>query len=956
MKDAQPHRIYWLARLLTIIGLVTVVTLLGAVGWTLARIRVERAQRAEEKKKLDRTALEVREKTLLGEREIQRLLADTDAVTTNQSAVAENPVGLGQESLLGLADLVTGPELPRLRSDVVQMAALKVQAQTWRTNYQAIAGDLRTQHSLGQVRETLAALRGAADSLEGRRRLDEAMKFRRWRAAAGGEATQLAGEILLDQSRHQNRDIADFCSQLAECARLVEVLAAEEHYDELASLKDNQFKPTLNNIDRVLTSLEERESAFSVDARVLAERLQTGLFGAGAQLDEVHQTITAGHGGLFALQQEALRLRQARNQLQQALAENTRQLETDVLGLTQAIETHTAELAQEMEQGLVNGWRKLIYYGVGCSAVFLWVAWRISREIHSQVRALERARAQAEAAHEETQKLMEVQRAANAELAAAHRELQASEIRFRSLSAAAPIGIFLTDAKGVALYFNPHWLAIAGLTLEQSLGDGWKQAVHPEDAEAMALAQKTAHRNGWGFHHEFRFRRPTGESRWVHTRTVAVRSTTGNVSGYVWTTEDITERRKSEELLRLQEAALRSAANVVVITNRKGTIVWTNPAFTKITGYSAEEVLGQNPRVLKTRAPESTYAPNYYQTLWKTISSGRVWHGEFHNLRKDGSDLIEEATITPVPNERGFITHYVAVKQDITARKHAEAELAKAQKELVDLSRQAGMAEVATGVLHNVGNVLNSVNVSSSCIAQRLRTSRLGALPKVVALFRAHESDLAGFFAHDPKARQVPGYLAQLADHLAVEQNRNLVELDQLQTHVDHIKEIVVTQQAFAKVSGVTETMPVGDLLEGALRMNAISLAKHGVQVRKEYGETPVVTVDKHKVMQILVNLLSNAKQACDESPGAEKQITLQVTPEAGQVRISVSDNGVGIAPENLDRIFNHGFTTKRNGHGFGLHSGANAAREMGGRLSVQSAGPGHGATFTLELPTTPKT
>jgi PAS domain S-box-containing protein len=611
----------------------------------------------------------------------------------------------------------------------------------------------------------------------------------------------------------------------------------------------------------------------------------------------------------------------------------------------------TVSATEEVEHRLAVGWRQLLFLGGGGSLIFVGLAGRISRDIHSQVTALEEARAAAEAGRRTTHKLMLEQQTATAELAAAHQNLQGSEIRFRSLSAAAPIGIYLNDGRGAALYFNPCWLSITGLTLEQSLGDGWQRALHPEDAATVLANRRTANRNGWGFNSEFRFCRPSGEIRWVQNRSVPIRCQTGSVTGFVGTTEDITERRQAEELLRLQEAALRSAANVVVITNRQGNIVWTNPAFTRITGYTAAEALGQNPRILKTKAPNSPYPAHYYQDLWETISSGRVWQGEFFNLRKDGSDLIEEATITPVPNATGELTHFVAVKQDITARKQAEAALAKAQKELLALSRQAGMAEVATGVLHNVGNVLNSVNVCAACATDRLRQSRLGQLPKVAALLHQHELALPEFFANDPRARQLPGYLKQLADHLAGEQTRTLAELAELQKHVDHIKEIVVMQQAFAKVSGVAETVPVTELLEDALLLNASSLDRHAIEVRKDFAATPVISVDKHKALQILVNLLHNAQQACLATDRDDKQITLRVLSAAGRVRICVADNGVGIPPEHLERIFNHGFTTKKDGHGFGLHSGANAARELGGTLQAHSAGPGHGAAFTLDLP-----
>lgn len=159
-------------------------------------------------------------------------------------------------------------------------------------------------------------------------------------------------------------------------------------------------------------------------------------------------------------------------------------------------------------------------------------------------------------------------------------------------------------------------------------------------------------------------------------------------------------------------------------------------------------------------------------------------------------------------------------------------------------------------------------------------------------------------------------------------------------------------QQNYAKVSGVTETLPATELVEDAIRMNASLLVRNDIQLCREFQDpSPEVTVEKHKALQILVNLIRNAKQSCDESGHPKKRLTVRVNNGGEFVRISIIDNGVGVAPENLVRIFNHGFTTKKSGHGFGLHSGALAARELGGALLVDSDGPGRGATFTLELP-----
>jgi C4-dicarboxylate-specific signal transduction histidine kinase len=287
----------------------------------------------------------------------------------------------------------------------------------------------------------------------------------------------------------------------------------------------------------------------------------------------------------------------------------------------------------------------------------------------------------------------------------------------------------------------------------------------------------------------------------------------------------------------------------------------------------------------------------------------------------------------------------------VTERTQAQAELERVHTQLVEASRQAGMAEIATNVLHNVGNVLNSVNVSATLAADLAQKSKAAGLGRVVALMREHEHDLGAFISADPRGKHLPVHLEHLADHLKSEQDAIVKELDSLRSNIGHIKDIVAMQQSYAKVAGVHEIVAVVDLLEDSLRMNAGALARHGVEVVRDFEGAPRVNIDKHKALQILINLVRNAKFACVESGLPDRRLTLTVRSAAGQARVMVADNGVGIAPENLTRIFNHGFTTRASGHGFGLHSGALAARELGGTLSVHSDGVGCGATFSLELP-----
>ena len=326
----------------------------------------------------------------------------------------------------------------------------------------------------------------------------------------------------------------------------------------------------------------------------------------------------------------------------------------------------------------------------------------------------------------------------------------------------------------------------------------------------------------------------------------------------------------------------------------------------------------------------------------------------FRWMAKDGRIVPGETHLVHIHDEAGEVIGVRGFTVDVTERVHTEAEMERLNKQLVDVSRQAGMAEVATSVLHNVGNVLNSVNVSCSVISTAVRKSRLGNVAKVAALLQENASDLGSYFSHDPAGQQLPDFLTKLAAKLAEEQASILHELQLLGQNIEHIKDIVAMQQSYARVSGVAEIIDVIDLVEDSLRMNAGALTRHEVEPVREFSEVPPIVVEKHKVLQILVNLIRNAKYACDESGREDKQMTVRVAGGEDGVRIAIIDNGVGIPPENLTRIFSHGFTTRKDGHGFGLHSAVLAAQEMGGRLTAQSGGTGAGATFTLELPFTP--
>src|ERR1022692_1065391 len=548
--------------------------------------------------------------------------------------------------------------------------------------------------------------------------------------------------------------------------------------------------------------------------------------------------------------------------------------------------------------------------------------------------------------------------------------LRDSQALYHSLVEQLPVGIFRKDKEGRFVFVNSWFCRLKGVTAGQFLGKTPEEIAagelaalelrNPEERSETELAiQGTRHheqimQTGRQIQLEEQSPGAEGKSQFFHVVKSPVFDPDGKIIGSQGILMDITERKQAENALHASNEKFQQLVDNItdvfwIRSPDLREVHYVSPAFERIWG----------------RSVESLYAnPQQWAEFILPEDRERVL-AAFAALAEDATSLNLEYRIVRPEGEvrwvcvRGFqvrdaadkLSRHIGIVTDITDRKRSESELEKVHQQLLETSRQAGMAEVATSVLHNVGNVLNSVNVSSTCVADNLRKSKAVNLSKVVALLREHETDLAAFLSGDSKGRQIPGYLAQLAGHLAAEQNAALKELAGLQKNIEHIKDIVAMQQSYAKVSGVTETLQISDLVEDALHMNASALTRHEVQVVREYAEVPPVTIEKHKVLQVLVNLIRNAKYACDESGRSDKRMTMRVTNGGNRVRISISDNGVGIPAENLIRIFNYGFTTRKDGHGFGLHSGALAARELGGSLNVHSEGPGQGAVFTLELP-----
>lgn len=413
---------------------------------------------------------------------------------------------------------------------------------------------------------------------------------------------------------------------------------------------------------------------------------------------------------------------------------------------------------------------------------------------------------------------------------------------------------------------------------------------------------------------------------------------------------EIAEREKTAHELSQSEERYRTFVNNLPVgvfkTTRTGEVKLANPHLLEMLKLPADLDLS---RVDMTSG--AIFSHENREAFWTRLETDRELRGFETSLRASDGTTIDVVMNARYRARPGSIPDCEGTLEDVTARKKAAREFEVLHQQLVTASRQAGMADVATGVLHNVGNVLTSVNITVQDVLNRLTNSRLSLLRQVAGAFRKEQPRLAEYLTTDPSGRQIPELVVKLSDHLEQENQRVRGDVESLIQHVEHIRKVIMMQQDSARLFGVTEKLTPAQLFEDALKLVGHSYGHHDIVLERDFQPTPSVNADRHKVLQILVNLLKNAKDAVVSLERSKRIIRVKVLSVPQGVALSVIDSGVGIAPEVLTRIFQHGFTTKASGHGFGLHSAILAAREMGGDLSATSAGKGQGASFTLTLP-----
>ncbi len=349
---------------------------------------------------------------------------------------------------------------------------------------------------------------------------------------------------------------------------------------------------------------------------------------------------------------------------------------------------------------------------------------------------------------------------------------------------------------------------------------------------------------------------------------------------------------------------------------------------------------------------------------------GGEW-GQACQMQQDGKDavIIGIINIPEAEGEQGRIAEDAVgcrvdealapsvlrwVFQQAQERKQFLAEQEQLRSQLGEAAYKIEMADVASTVLHNVGNVLTSVTVAANMVESVVDQSAVALVNRMAELIKAHDQDLGTYLMEDPKGKRIPPSLEKLGTHLLEEQRVVLKEMKGLVRNIRHMKQIIASHQTMAKSAGQTEQISLADVLSHAMELSFQPGDEKWITIRPDYQQVPTVLVDQHQLLQILVNLLRNAKQAMRQQVQDSHELILSVKyqdDDEATVVMTIQDSGIGIVPEHLSKMFTRGFTTKTDGNGIGLQSSILAMKNMGGSMHVQSEGVGRGATFTLTFP-----
>ncbi|MCP3683642.1 MAG: response regulator, partial [bacterium] len=408
--------------------------------------------------------------------------------------------------------------------------------------------------------------------------------------------------------------------------------------------------------------------------------------------------------------------------------------------------------------------------------------------------------------------------------------------------------------------------------------------------------------------------------------------------------EEIEEQAKqlAEANLELEKLSIVASEvnNAVAIMDADGNIEWVNEAFVRFYRMTLDEYIEEKGRNIR----DTSSNPRIKTTIDECISQNNAVSYESYIKMKKGGNMWVHTTLTPMIDKNGNLLKLIAIDSDIS-------ELKKAEQKAITHAHKAGMADVAVTTIHNVGNILNSVKTSVGISSRLIKKPTLKKFEMANGLLRENMDKLEDFICNDPKGKKLMEFYLDIEDNLIKERTELEKSIDRIENRTEIIASVIDAQRGYTKdVAFLVEEVDLVEMVEDAITMNLDFIEQNSIEIEKEMADIRPIPIQKLKMIQILMNLITNAKDAMKKTPNDNRQIKFLLNEQGETVQLKVIDTGGGILPENIESIFNHGFTTKKDHQGFGLHSCANHMSEMGGKMWAESEGEGLGATFILEF------
>lgn len=531
--------------------------------------------------------------------------------------------------------------------------------------------------------------------------------------------------------------------------------------------------------------------------------------------------------------------------------------------------------------------------------------------------------------------------------------------------------VVTTDTDLNIIEWNKEASSLFGYTKKEVLGTSVTRLLATKEGNFLHKRMKIPLRNSIdGIDTEIELVKKDNSQFIGHVRFSLLKDKNKTESGYIAAIIDISSQKQTLKELQLSEDRLRNAQRIAMLGHwewniQKGTLWLSDQIYNIFKLDSTRTDLPSNALFLMVHREDQSALE---EKIMLCRDDGVKFDHQYRIIDDSGTGKIVHEQGELIRDAEGEALFMTGTIRDITAQKEVEEELRQYQtqleemvqertqhieklnKELLEASRQAGMAEVATGVLHNVGNVLNSINVSVNITTRALHKLETQNISRVYQLLKDHKNNLGYFLDQTDKGQQLTEYLSQLSEFQDKLLRTLNEELKSMENHVNHVKHIVRMQQSHTHAKAIKEEVYLSEVFDQAITISGLKSDPLEVILKTEYDEHDQIEIEVHKLLQILVNLLSNARESVLSNDNKDKRIIVRTQCNEQYIQISIEDSGVGIDEPDQDRVFSMGFSTKADGHGFGLHTSANLAAELGGMINAKSKGIGKGACFTLRI------